>query len=84
MRDRPNAKTDERRLVPVEIHSHRYGSDRSSSIKIIEAPLVEGSKIRLDISIDLRKTSVIEIKPIRRSTKDTDGLIEDAIRLAHE
>ena len=84
MRDKPDAEATERRLVPVEIHSHRYGSDRSSSIKLIEVPLVEASKIRLDITIDLRITDCIEIRPVRRDICDTDGLIEDAHRLANE
>lgn len=85
MRDNPetDAKTAKTRMVEVEITSRRYGSDPSPSIKVIEVPLIGESKARLDITLDLRKTDKIEIRPVRRDLDDLDGLFEDATRLAN-
>ncbi|MGD9726567.1 MAG: hypothetical protein AB7L09_01240 [Nitrospira sp.] len=76
-------KTDERRHVEFEITSKRWGSDPSSSVKVIEVPIIGESKARLDITLDLRKTDTIIIRPIRRDVDDVSGLIEDAERLAN-
>ena len=78
-----DAKTDKRRLVTVEITCNRWGSNRSSSVKIIEVPMISDNAIRLDITLDLRKTDTIEIRPIRRDLDDVAGIIEDAERLAN-
>lgn len=83
MSEHSDAKTADRRLVSVEIRSKRYGSNQAPTTQLIEVPLVNSSTIRLDITVDLRKTEVIEIKPIRREMDDVDGLIEDAQRLAN-
>jgi hypothetical protein len=79
-----DAKTADRRLVTVEIHSKRYGSNRKPSVQVIKVPMVDNNTVRLDITVDLRQTDTIEIRPIRRDLDDVDGLIEDAQRLAHE
>lgn len=78
-----DARTAGRRSVEVEITSKRWGSDSSSSIKVIEVPMIGENTVRLDITIDLRKTDTIEIRPVRRSMDDTEGLITDAERLAN-
>lgn len=85
MRDNPemDAKTTRARKVEVEITSKRYGSNQSPSIKTIEVPLIGESMARLDITLDLRKTDRIEIRPVRRALDDLDGLVEDAERLAN-
>jgi len=85
MSDNPDAdaKTDKRRPVSVEVICHRWGSDRDPSVKIIEVPMISDTAIRLDITLDLRKTDTIEIRPIRRELDDVDGLVEDAERLAN-
>ena len=83
MSENPDAKTAERRSVSVEIRSKRYGSNHTPTTQLIEVPLVESSTIRLDITVDLRKTEIIEIRPIRRDMDDVDGLIQDAERLAN-
>lgn len=85
MRDNPDtdAKTDKRRPVTVEITCERWGSNRSSSVKIIEVPMISDNAVRLDITLDLRKTDTIKIRPIRRDPDDVEGLIEDAERLAN-
>lgn len=78
-----DTKTDERRHVEFEITSKRWGSDQSSSVKVIEVPIIGESKARLDITLDLRKTDTIVIRPLRRDADDVSGLIEDAERLAN-
>ena len=78
-----DAKTDKRRPVTVEITCNRWGSNQTSSVKIIEVPMISDNAIRLDITLDLRKTDTIEIRPVRRDLDDVDGLIEDAERLAN-
>lgn len=85
MRDNSNTdtKTDERRTVEFEITSKRWGSDQSSSVKVIDVPVIGESKARLDITLDLRKTDTIVIRPLRRDVDDVSGLIEDAERLAN-
>jgi hypothetical protein len=77
------SETDKRQPVDVQIISKRWGVNDSPSVKIIEVPLISDSAIRLDITVDLRKTDTIVIRPIRRCIDDIDGLIEDAIRLAN-
>ena len=84
MSENPDAKTAERRSVSVEIHTKRYGSNQSPSIQMIDVPLVNSSAVRLDITVDLRKTESIVIRPVRRDMDDTAGLIEDAQRLVNE
>lgn len=79
-----DSKTTERRHVEIEVTSKRWGSSPSSSVKIIEVPVIGESKARLDITLDLRKTDRIEIRPIRRDMDDVDGLIEDAQRLVND
>jgi hypothetical protein len=78
-----NSKTDKRRSVEVEIISKRWGTNDAPSLKTIEVPLISDSAIRLDITVDLRKTDAIVIRPVRRDLDDVDGLIEDAERLAN-
>jgi hypothetical protein len=78
-----DAKTDNRRSVTVEVTIDRWGSNRSSSVKLIEVPMISDNAVRLDITLDLRKTDTISIRPIRRDQDDVDGLIEDAERLAN-
>jgi len=84
---RENSKTDpkttKRRSVAVEITSKRWGSDPSASVKIIDVPVIGEGSIRLDITLDLRKTDTIEIRPVRRELDDVDGLIVDAEKLAN-
>lgn len=76
-------KTDEVRTVEFEITSKRWGSDQSSSVKVIDVPIIGESKARLDITLDLRKTDTIVIRPVRRDADDVDGMIKDAERLAN-
>ena len=78
-----DAKTDARRLVEVVITSKRWGSDPTSSTKLISVPVIGDSTARLDITLDLRKTDTIEIRPLRRDINDVDGLLDDASRLAN-
>jgi len=78
-----DTKTDAQRLVEFEITSKRWGSEQTSSIKVIEVPVIGESKARLDITLDLRKTDTIVIRPLRRGVEDISGLIEDAERLAN-
>ena len=78
-----NSKTDKRRLVEVEIISKRWGTNDAASLKTIEVPMISDSAIRLDITVDLRKTDAIVIRPVRRDLDDVNGLIEDAERLAN-
>lgn len=70
-------------MVEVEITSKRWGSDPSASIKRIAVPVIGESAVRLDITLDLRKTDSIEIRPVRRDLDDVDGMVADAERLAN-
>lgn len=85
MAEDPNmdSKTDKRRSVEVEISSKRWGTNDAPSLKTIEVPMISDSAIRLDITVDLRKTDAIVIRPVRRDLDDVNGLIEDAERLAN-
>ena len=85
MRDNPDtdAQTKERRSIKVEISTKRWGSDNSPSIKVIDVPVFGESKIRLDITVDLRQTDTVEIRPVRRALEDVEGLVADAERLAN-
>jgi hypothetical protein len=78
-----DAQTGKRRSVEIEIASTRWGSDKTPSVKVIEVPMIGESAIRLDITVDIRKTDTIEIRPVRRDMDDVDGLVEDAERLAN-
>lgn len=78
-----DTKTDEVRTVQFEITSKRWGSDQSSTVKVIDVPVIDESKARLDITLDLRKTDTIVIRPLRRDMDDVSGLVEDATRMAN-
>jgi len=78
-----NAKTDKRPTVEVEIVCERWGSNNKSAVKIIEAPLVSDNAVRIDITLDLRNTGMITIRPVRRDLDDVEGTIADAERLAN-
>lgn len=82
MGENADAKTAKRRSVEVEITCDRWGSEGNST-KIIEAPLIGDGVVRLDITLDLRKTGEVTIRPVRRDVDDVDGLIADAERLAN-
>lgn len=71
------------RSVQVEITSKRWGSNPTPSVKIIEVPVIGESTVRLDITVDLRRTDTIEIRPIRREMDDVSGVVEDGVRLAN-
>lgn len=75
--------TPNKRLVEVEIISKRWGSTNTSSTKVIEVPIIGENTVRLDITVDLRKTDSIQIKPVRRNPDDVEGMIADAERLAN-
>ncbi len=53
------------------------------SVKMIKVPMIGESVVRLDITVDLRKTDSIEIRPVRRELDDVEGLVADAERLAN-
>ena len=72
-----------KRTVQVAICSRRYGSKSVVTVQTVDVPIVDGDIIRLDLTIDLRKTSSIEIVPVRRLMSDTAGVAEDAERLAN-
>jgi len=78
-----NADTAKRRPIEVEVTCNRWGSDSEPSVKIIEVPMIGDNAVRLDITLDLRKTDTIVIRPVRRELDDVEGLIEDAERLAN-
>lgn len=77
------SKPAQRRMVEVEITSKRWGSSPHASVKTIEVPVIGESAIRLDITLDLRKTDTIEIRPVRRDLGDVDGMLDDASKLAN-
>jgi len=85
VRDSPetDAKTDKQPTIKVEVTCERWGSSPSTSVKIIDAPMIGENAVRLDITLDIRKTDSIVIRPVRRDLDDIDGLIEDAQRLAN-
>jgi hypothetical protein len=76
-------ETNKEQPVEVEITSKRWGVNDSPSIKIIEVPLISDSTIRLDITVNIRKTDTIIIRPVRRNLNDIDGLLDDAKHLAN-
>lgn len=76
-------ETVKRKLIMVEVTCNRWGSNSSPSVKIIEVPMIDDGTVRLDITLDLRKTDTVVIRPIRRELDDVEGLIEDAERLAN-
>lgn len=77
------AKTTDKRMVDVVITSKRFGSNCGPSLQIVRVPLIGNDAVRLDLTIDIRNTDTIEIRPVRREIEDIDGLIEDAARLAN-
>jgi len=79
-----DAKTTERRTIPVEIISKRWGSNPVLSEQVIDVKMIDANTARLDITIDMRRIESIEIRPIRRDMDDLDGLIEDATRFAND
>jgi hypothetical protein len=70
------------KTVPVMIRTKFYGNSTETQ-QIVSIPLVEDDMIRLDLTIDLRKSEFIEIRPLRRAFNDTDGMISDAQSLAN-
>lgn len=85
--DATDAKTTKRRSVEVEVTSKRWGSDgrvSEDSVKYVKVPIIGESSIRLDITVDLRKTDTIVIRPVRRDMDDVSGLISDATKLAND
>lgn len=87
--DATDAKTAKRRSVEVEVEvtSKRWGSDgrvSEDSVKYVKVPIIGESSIRLDITVDLRKTDTIVIRPVRRDMDDVSGLISDATKLAND
>lgn len=74
----PPAKT-----VHVQIRTKFYGNDKET-VQTIPIPMVDKDMIRLDMTIDLRKSEYIEIRPIRRNLEDVAGVIADAESLANE
>ena len=76
-------ETNKEQPVEVEITSKRWGVNDSPSIKIIEVPLISDSTIRLDITVNIRKTDTIIIRPVRRNLNDIDRLLDDAKHLAN-
>jgi hypothetical protein len=76
--DEPLPKT-----VPVLIRTKFYGNSTETQQRVM-IPLVARDTIRLDMTIVLRKSEWVEIRPIRRDLSDIDGLIEDAGSLAND
>ena len=70
------------KTVPVLIRTKFYGNTTETQ-QIMRIPLVENDTIRLDMTIDLRKSEFIEIRAIRREFGDVAGLIADAEGLAN-
>ena len=79
-----DAKTNSRPTIKVEVRCERFGSSSSPvSTQIIDAPMIGENAVRLDITLDIRKTDTIVITPLRRDLDDVDGMIEDAGKLAN-
>lgn len=85
MRNDPDtgARAAKPKSVEVEIITKRWGSNSSSSVKVIDATLIGDSAVRLDITVDLRKTDTIQIRPVRRDLDDIEGIVKDAQKLAN-
>jgi hypothetical protein len=71
------------KTVPVLIRTKFYGNVMETQ-QVMRIPLVENDTIRLDMTIDLRKSEFIEIRPIRRQLGDVAGMLEDAQALAND
>lgn len=76
-------KATDKRMVDVIITSKRFGSNPGPSLQTVRVPLIGNDAMRLDLTIDIRNTESIEIKPVRRDLEDVDGLIDDAARIAN-
>lgn len=73
----------ERRYVTVSIKTERHGKSEPTYSQI-DVPIMRGERVHFDLLMDLRKTSYVEIRPVRRSMDDVNGMLEDAERLANE
>jgi hypothetical protein len=76
-------KTTDKRMVDIVITSKRFGSNPGPSLQTIRVPVIGNDAVRLDLTIDIRNTDTIEIRPVRRELEDVDGLVDDASRLAN-
>lgn len=70
------------KTVPVMIRTKFYGNSVETQ-QVIGIPVVENDTIRLDLTIDLRKSEFILIQPVRRPITDIEGMIGDAQSLAN-
>lgn len=77
------AKATDKRMVEVLITSRRFGSNPGPSLQTVRVPVIGNDAVRLDLTIDIRNTDTIEIRPVRRELDDVDGVVEDGIRLAN-
>lgn len=68
--------------VTISLKSVRWGRGEPSYQNVV-VPLGDGEKVTLEVTINMRETDFVEIRPVRRAMTDTKGLIKDAERLAN-
>lgn len=71
------------RTVQVMIRTKFYGNEKET-VQTMPIPVVDKDTIRLDMTIDLRKSEYIEIRPLRRPLEDVAGILADAEALAND
>jgi len=69
--------------VPIIIRTKFWGRPIETH-QTMRIPVVDRDTIRLDMTIDLRKTEYLVISPMRRDISDVSGMLEDAETLAND
>lgn len=69
--------------VPILIRTKFWGRQIETH-QTMCIPVVDRDTIRLDMTIDLRKTEYLVISPMRRDISDVSGMLSDAEALAND
>ena len=69
--------------VTVTLKTTRWGKD-DPTYQNVTLPLGDDEKVTLEVTINMRETDSVEIRPVRRAMTDVKGLIKDAERLANQ
>jgi hypothetical protein len=80
---RVRAKREKPKPILVEVHTKKWGS-HEAFVQRVKAPIDDKGTVELTITMNVRETEFIQVRPVRRDFGDVAGLLQDAERLANQ